>query len=102
LNLLEGVVIVEFTLPSQGDQPKEPDVQVAHGRRPRGSGTGSDTAIAWGIGSGLVPTLKSRNPKVPSRLQRSSDPPQSGQAFTYAAAAGVKRSRQWRQQVVMK
>jgi hypothetical protein len=63
-----GVVVVELALCSVCDQPKNTDVQVAHDRAPRGSGTGIDTAIAVGRGAGSSSSLKKRYPRVPSRL----------------------------------
>jgi hypothetical protein len=42
------VVVVEFVLPLIGDQPENAEVQVGHGRPPRGFGTGIETATASG------------------------------------------------------
>jgi hypothetical protein len=44
-------MLVEGTLVLTRDSPEESEVDVGHGRYPRGSGTGSEIATAVGSGS---------------------------------------------------
>src|SRR5437588_2911747 len=93
-DVVDRVVVVELALRLVRHEPENADVPVGHDRAP-GSGNAIETAVGWGRSSG--PTR--RKPKVRSRLVIAwGESPHSGQAMMYAAAAGVKRSRQRGQQ----
>jgi hypothetical protein len=46
--VVDRIVVVEVALPLVRHLAKNPLVRVAHDRVPPGSGTGIETAIAWG------------------------------------------------------
>jgi hypothetical protein len=48
--MVDSVVLVELALGPVRHQAKDAHVQVAHDRAPSGSGTGHETAAAWGSG----------------------------------------------------
>jgi hypothetical protein len=98
LFVVENVVVLEFALGLARDLAEDAYVQVAHGRARAGSGTWIDTATACGSEWGRSSSLKSLNPTVSCRLDARGGSPQSGHAPRCAAAAGVKRSRQFGQQ----
>jgi hypothetical protein len=93
--VIRRVVIVELTLSVLGNEAKKADMSIGHDRSPPGSGIGIDTATAWGSECGTSPGLNRRKPttlSTPASVWGGS--PHFGQATRYAAAAGVKRSRQ--------
>lgn len=80
-------------------EAQDAHLRVGHDRGVPGSGIGMETATASGSGSGPASSLNSRNPTVLSSPCRScSGSPHAGHAIRHAPAAGVKRSRQSRQQ----
>jgi hypothetical protein len=98
-DVIGSVVVSEVALPLPRHLAKNPDVRVAHVPAPPGSGTGFETAIAWGSSCGRSSGPTSRKPNVRSRSAMScGGSPHSGQAVKYAPAAGVNRSRQRGQQ----
>jgi hypothetical protein len=96
--VLGDVVVLELLLGLARHLAEDAHVQVTHGRRRSGSGTGIDTATACGGEWGTSSSLKILNPTVPRRLDARGGSPHWGHAPRYAAAAGVKRSWQFGQQ----
>lgn len=93
--IASGVVGVEVESSMLGHAAENPDVRVGHDRRDPGSGIGIETAAAWGSECGASSSRNRRKPTAPSNPSRvCSGSPHAGQAGRYAAAAGVKRSRQ--------
>ena len=97
-DVVDRVVVVELALRLVRHEPENADVPVGHDRAP-GSGNAIETAVGWGSSWGRSSGPTRRKPKVRSRLVIGwGESPHSGQAVMYAAAAGVKRSRQAGQQ----
>lgn len=97
-DLVNRLVVNEFSLGFVREQAEKPNVGVGHGREP-GSDGGIEMAAAWGRSTGRSSGPMRRKPNVLSRLVICcGGSPHSGQATRYAAAAGVKRSRQRGQQ----
>jgi len=94
------VVIVELALTFLRHEPKDAEMPVGHDRPPPGSGIGIETATASGSERGTSTSLNRRKPIARSRPATGCGTfPHCGQAARYAAAAGVKRSRQSGQQM---
>ena len=95
---LDSVAVAEFALHLLRHHATS-DARVGHDRAPHGSGTGSETATACGTEGGMSCGPTRRKPTTCSKLAiRSGGRPHSGHANRYAAAPGVKRSRQLGQQ----
>ncbi len=96
-DLVSRVVVSESPLRSVRQQPEKADVGVGH-CRVLGSGAGIERADTWGSSMGRSSGPRRRQPTALSLVICWGGSPHSGQATMYAAAAGVKRSRQRGQQ----